>query len=275
MIFEDWRVGEGLRESQTHEELEAQLCDFMEERWAEGDTKSSVSTLLAAVQHFGKCRGKIPEAWKLLSAWSKMEVPNRAPPMTSFMVTSMVGRAIMQGKVRLAAGLWLAFAGCLRTGELIKLKCADIEITSGGTMTVALTDTKTSQRLGADRCVVVDDPHVIALCQIALKGRSKDATLMGLSSYEFRKEFDALLRKTNLEKFDLHPYSLRRGGATHLFQLKESMERILLIGRWKSLATAKIYLQDGAARIAQQRISVSTRKLGDLAIAEVFKFLKL
>jgi site-specific recombinase XerD len=273
--FEEWRTDEGMREAQTHEELDAQLCECLEHRWAEGEQKSDCGTLLSAVQHFGRCRGKIPGAWKLLGAWSRMEVPNRAPPLTAFMVSSLVGKALMRKQTRVAAVLWLGFSACLRTGEMLKLKCGDIQITSGDTMTVALKDTKTSERSGGDHCAVIDDEHVIELCQRAVRGRKSNESLLGLSSYEFRQVFDDLLQTQGLSKFEFRPYSIRRGGATHLFQQKVPMERILLLGRWKSLATAKIYLQDGAARIAEQRLPAASRSLGEKAIAAIHEFLNL
>ena len=50
------------------------------------------------------------------------------------------------------------------------------------------------------------------------------------------------------QDWKFQPYSLRRGGATHLFRQTGNMHRTLLTGRWKHLATAKLYIQ--AARAA-------------------------
>ena len=55
----------------------------------------------------------------------------------------------------------------------------------------------------------------------------------------------------------MKPYSLRRGGATFLLQEGVPLDVILLRGRWKSLAVARIYLQDGLAQIPHLRISKS------------------
>ena len=51
---------------------------------------------------------------------------------------------------------------------------------------------------------------------------------------------------------DLHfrPYSLRRGGATFWFNQHGSFDRLLVQGRWAAARTARVYLNDGLAQLA-------------------------
>lgn len=44
----------------------------------------------------------------------------------------------------------------------------------------------------------------------------------------------------DLERHQFRPYSLRRGGATHLFQITHSMETTLARRRWESSKVAKV-----------------------------------
>ena len=50
------------------------------------------------------------------------------------------------------------------------------------------------------------------------------------SAQSFRNSFAHHCKKFKLESYAFRPYSLRRGGATHLFQVSGSMELALLEG---------------------------------------------
>ena len=55
----------------------------------------------------------------------------------------------------------------------------------------------------------------------------------------------------NFQNIDYRPYSLRRGGATHYFTLHGRFDSILVLGRWQAAATARLYLNEGLATIAE------------------------
>ena len=68
------------------------------------------------------------------------------------------------------------------------------------------------------------------------------------------------MRKLKLEDHGFRPYSLRRGGATHWFQHHGSFDKLLVQGRWAAAKTAKIYVNEGLALLAEISIPVSTLK---------------
>ena len=53
------------------------------------------------------------------------------------------------------------------------------------------------------------------------------------------------------------PYSLRRGGATFWFGRHQSLDRLLIQGRWASQKTARIYLNEGLAMLASMHLPKS------------------
>jgi hypothetical protein len=57
-----------------------------------------------------------------------------------------------------------------------------------------------------------------------------------------------LVMRLPLDLFRTH--SLRRGGATALPHETKSVEEVILIGRWKSLQSARTYLRAGEALLA-------------------------
>jgi hypothetical protein len=54
---------------------------------------------------------------------------------------------------------------------------------------------------------------------------------------------------------DFTLYSLRRGGASELFRITNSMDRVLLNGRWESVKRARVYVMDGLAELTQIQLS--------------------
>ena len=61
-----------------------------------------------------------------------------------------------------------------------------------------------------------------------------------------------------LQSHQFRPYSLRRGGATALFQETNSMETVL---RWESSKVARVYITDGLSYLPSIRPTSTTTKL--------------
>lgn len=74
------------------------------------------------------------------------------------------------------------------------------------------------------------------------------------SSYAWRKQFSAVLTAVGLTDFDFRLYSLRRGAATHYFQLYGNFDKLLMMGRWQAVATARIYINDGLSVLAEMSL---------------------
>ena len=72
-----------------------------------------------------------------------------------------------------------------------------------------------------------------------------DLPLWSACGAAFRKRFAQLCHVFDLDSYNFRPYSLRRGGATDLFQRTQSMEAALIRGRWESSRVARIYISDG------------------------------
>ena len=69
------------------------------------------------------------------------------------------------------------------------------------------------------------------------------------------------MRRFDLEQHQFRPYSLRRGGATWLFQLSGSMGQALLKGRWSSTRVAKIYMSDALSYLPSLTFTDRAKKL--------------
>ena len=252
--------------------LDQQLCFYVEHLWETQQSKERATFTLAAVQHFLQCKRKMPSAWHLLTVWGRHEIPCRTPPLPCPALLAMAGAAMTARRSDLCFLLLIGFFGLLRTGELLKLRHDEVLFDDkSSSVLVALPSAKTSTRKAAAESLVVSCPAYRLLRHLHLHLPSDKLIWQG-SPFLFRKEFDQLLVFLQLESCNFRPYSLRRGGATHLFQQQTPVENIMVLGRWQHVRTCKIYLQDGVARLTELAFPTSV-KTTLAAYSEVLGFL--
>ena len=81
---------------------------------------------------------------------------------------------------------------------------------------------------------------------------------MEMTEPEFRKLLKELVEGLGLKEAGYKPYSLRRGGATGDFRRHGSLDRATVRGRWRSSASARIYITEGVEMYArlQRRVEL-------------------
>ena len=119
---------------------------------------------------------------------------------------------------------------------------------------ITLRDTKTGKRRASGEMVVVESRLATHYLKKACKNRTPRSPLLRDDAPAFRLLFRNLVNHFDLDGL-FAVYSLRRGGATYGFLFHGSMERTLLRGRWTSTSTARIYLQDTIATVAELKLS--------------------
>ena len=209
-------------------------------------------------------KGRIGQSWKLFRLWRKLEIPCRAPPLTAELVFSFAAMAIHRGDLTFAGLLLLGFEGLLRTGELPHLRGSDILIRDGIGL-VRLDETKTSFNKGAEEFVPLQHPWVLMVVETLLAARTEQHVLSDLlwtgTPASFRLRFKEFCRLFHVTHLGFRPYSLRRGGATDLFQRSFSYDLALDRGRWHSIRAAKLYIQDGLARLPALAMSDQAKSM--------------
>ena len=68
--------------------------------------------------------------------------------------------------------------------------------------------------------------------------------------HAWRALFTKAIAALRLDDLHFRPYSLRRGGATFWFGHHGSFDKLLVQGRWAAARTARVYLNDGLAQLA-------------------------
>ena len=242
----------------TSAEYDVWLCRYIEFLWREGESKAVASTTLAGVQFFvPQLRKQLSQSWKLKAKWDRLELPCQASPMTPQMLFAFAAIAFQK---RWDAFAWLCilmFLGFLRTGEALSLLVKHVQVSASGVV-LTLCDTKGAQRAPQEHFeeILIEDALATSAANALLKNKRPGDLLAGLSTYKFRQHWFDIVSHFHLQGLHFHPYSLRRGGATYYFQRTGNMHRTLLLGRWKHLSTARLYLKE--ARAAVQDLTLPT-----------------
>ena len=238
-------------------QLDDLTSDYLEHLWSQGEGRALASDTIAALQDYDPhLKGKLPTTWRLLKVWNAHEIPNRAPPLPEVVLRAMVGHALFHGKPLFALSLLIGFYCMLRTGELVGLRRTQVEIQQAdGPAIISLGLTKGGRRVGAAESVT---SNVFDVVRRLWQWRNSSILPLVSTTSAWRTEFSHTLKSLNLERFEFRPYSLRRGGATFWFSKHGSLDRLLVQGRWQAARTARIYINEGVAILAETKIPIAS-----------------
>ena len=242
--------------------MDGLVCEYIEFLWSSGAGRAKASDTVAGLQDATpKLRGCLPGAWRLLKTWAINEVPNRAPPFPEHVVHALCGWACFHQHFGFAVSLLVGFYGMLRTGELFNIRRKDFLSQPGHrTVLLSLGLTKGGKRVGAAESVVLGHDAVVKPLQQWMLKASLNTPLTQ-SPGAWRSLFNKGLESLKITSHGFRPYSLRRGGATWWFGKHHSLDRILVQGRWQAAKTARIYINEGLAILAQLQIGVRDKRL--------------
>ena len=253
--FYDFLSNENLQLPRKRENLDAILAEYIDWLWLNGEGRGLASDTVAGIQDLDpKLKGHLNLTWRLLKTWHVNEIPNRAPPLPEAALFAMIGWGIFYRHHAFALSLMISFYGLLRTGELHGLTSSSIFMASSTRpAVVSLGLTKSGKRAGASESITL---HVAELLRRLWhwKQGCKNQDLLVPSSSKWRSLFSQCLHELHLESFNFRPYSLRRGGATFWFQKHTSFDKLLVMGRWQAARTARIYLNEGLAMLAELQL---------------------
>lgn len=257
-----------LPEVQSALELDEAVSDWIQICWENGEGLYVVSDALCGLHHFEPwTKRMIPTAWKVFSVWRKLEGPDRAPPLTRHIVYSWASYAISHLDLAFGALICLGFFALLRTGELLMVRPCDILMGTSSAI-VSLPTTKTGQRNNVAEMVAFDDFMTLEMLRAVIADAKQNDMFMvpiwTRSSQCFRERFKQYCHRFDLSRHVFRPYSLRRGGATWLFQSTGSMEMALLKGRWSSNRVARLYISDALSYLPGLTFSQEASRLLNL-----------
>ena len=253
--FYDFLSKEGLQLPRQRDDLDMILAEYIDWLWLTGEGRGLASDTVAGLQDLDpRLKGHLNLAWRLLKTWHVNEIPNRAPPLPEVALKAMVGWSIFHRHHTFALSLLLGYYGLLRTGELHSLLSSSMLMTSSRKPAViSLGLTKGGKRAGASESVTIHVEEVLRRLW-HWKSQVKQGEPLVPSSSKWRSLFAECLSALELTEFGFRPYSLRRGGSTFWFLKHSSFDKLLVMGRWQAARTARIYLNEGLAMIAELKL---------------------
>ncbi|CAK0838091.1 unnamed protein product [Prorocentrum cordatum] len=145
---------------------------------------------------------------------------------------ALAGLAIECGQRRVAAAIVLGYHCILRTGELLRVRNGDLELTPRrGRGVVNLHSTERGQRRLQQETVTVDDPPLVKWLATLLEPLQLGDTLVALTQHAFRDFFRHMLLTLGLAQSGFKLYSLRRGGATFHYREFANLHATTMKGR--------------------------------------------
>ena len=102
--------------------------EYLEVLWQEGESKGLANDTLSGVSFFLRTRRRYPGAWQLLSVWGRLEVPDRAPPLSADTALALAGWGLYQGRNDFSAAVLAGSHISLRVAEILNLSAQCITL---------------------------------------------------------------------------------------------------------------------------------------------------
>ena len=236
--------------------IDCLAAEYLEHLWCTGAGRGLASDTLAALQDQNpRLKGLLQTSWRLLKTWHAHEIPNRAPPFPEYILHCLVGWALLKKDLSFAVSLLVGFYGMLRTGELLDIQKNHISFSvQSGVAVITLGYTKGGKRMGVSESITLTHENAIKFLKQWLS-LATPAQKFCTSHARWRARFSEALNDLQLSEFEFRPYSLRRGGATWYFTKLGSLDRVMVMGRWQAARTARLYLNEGLATLAEMKIN--------------------
>eukprot|EP00971_Amphidinium_carterae_P220047 4368088-Amphidinium_carterae.1 len=222
---------------------------------------------LAAVHYFHPgCQGKIPRAWLTQRQWQRLQPLRFRCPMPHKVALAIAAAGWIKGYRRFSAAILLGFAALLRPGEISALRRGHLVLPSdiagfSDSLTVAITQSKTSTRSSRLQSVLVSDSLLIGLLEGLVSVDTPSTPLLKGGHVSFTAMFEETRRMLLLHESPFTLSTLRGGGAIWNIQHCQSLAVLQWKGRWSSEKSVHHYLQVGLAASSLARLPETSKEL--------------
>jgi integrase len=224
-------------------------------------------------------RGELTVSQQALDGWSRLRPASSHPPLTWPLTLLIAATMANNGYPQGCLAMLVAFDSLLRISELVGLKVCDVSgpldlrrgssiSNSSSSVPASLPSSRVCLRLastktGSNQWAELYDSHIGELLLNHIHDKPKHQSVFDLrvsasqsnGARAFRSAMSAVCDSLGIAQCGFSPHSLRHGGATHaIMHMNQSVETVLLRGRWASSSSARIYLQSGRAALLQQSL---------------------
>ena len=245
----------------TYSRVDKYVAEYINHLYQEGEALTRAGWLLSGIKRlYPRMRKELAIAQQWYNNWCRQHTPHRAFPLTWKIVQSFAGLSLYQHWYGLTILYLVGFVFFLRTQELLELYPTDFKIDlSEGIILLRIGASKTSTT--AQQSLAVRDKVLAGLLHFLLDKLKFDTKVWPYSLSHFRNTLRAFTAFFELTDLGFVPYSFRRGGATDLYVRTNSLDPVMIRGRWRDQTTARIYLDDARASLIQMRLSSTSQRL--------------
>jgi integrase len=160
--FFEWHKSAEFATAVNFAELDYQLSEYINFLYQDERPTGWAGDCLAGFKRFyPPCRRQLETANAYYKNWCKSTKRIQALPLTPALVQAMASFCMIEGQIRLGAGLLLCFVGLLRVGELIKLRMGEINCVRNDLAVVTLLDSKGAKHKGKPEFVMIRDESIV------------------------------------------------------------------------------------------------------------------
>lgn len=252
---------EDLKLPRSYGRLDQLLANYINHLYQEGESLTKAGWVLSAMKRlYPRVRKEIPIAQQWYNNWCREHTPRRATPITWGLLQAFAGLCLHLRWMRLACILLISFVFYLRTGEALALRKSDILCNlADGSVVIRIASSKTSKN--DQQSLAHFDLQLAQLLSALLRNFDPDEELWPFSMTHFRNCFTNICSFFDLQPLGLVPYSIRRGGATYFYMKTNSLDAVMIRGRWREATTARIYLDDARATLVKLAVPTCSRPL--------------
>ena len=225
--------------------------------------------LHAATFHRLDLKTRLFTARQCLKGWASVKQTNSHAPLTWELTLVIACTIARSGHHAAAVAMLVGFDCYLRVGELLRLRRRDIVMPNDArmgsadrSMAVCLGQTKT----GRNQDVPLQNPDIMAVLCLwmrSLPPSHGNPLVFDLSAAKLRRLMHEACISLGVRGHYV-PHSLRHGGATFDFLRTRDIDHVQFRGRWKSMETARNYVQTARALLAAQQVPQRLNDLGQL-----------
>jgi integrase len=242
-----WRRAKGLGAEVDFADLDLQLGEYLNHLYQnERPLYLGINCIAGFKKLRPRCKKHIDTAVAWLNNWAKVTVKVQAMPLHICLVKAFVSYGLLKREYDFALSLYVGFLGLLRGCEILDLHMADVQARGPNQVVLVLRDTKGARLRNVPfETVTIRDP-------LAIKILLKRKTVGGPKLFNCKRSRLAELYKNAVSFFRLShpkptPHGIRRGGASWHFGIHGSYDRTVEHGRWASVKSARIYINEAAA----------------------------
>ena len=228
-------------------------------------------------------RRSIGAAWDLAFMWRSHEPTEHHAAMPHQVLLGILSTCLVWGWLREAACFALAWGALLRIGEVVAATRRDIILPcdvqhSVSYLLLRIWEPKTRFKAARHQAGKLEQPDLILVVQLGFQHLQKHERLWPFSAATLRQRLNKVLQRLYLPwKADSKPRpltlaSFRAGGATWLISQSDSSELVRRRGRWISIQTMEIYIQEVMSLTYMTDIGEEAK---DLVLTAMSHFLEL